>query len=190
LNNEGIQSAITAVEGVNNCVIDNIVYQVKVTHTLQAQILAMANQRVLPQRPHPKGEFETFSKRTVPLLHPVSRSGGNLPSKQLVHSFPNDLSPPPSMIFLAQPIDSFGESRQTSRPFDVSNNRSPTIPESFQVEANSFQAYNSSNVMRQLHIEPGREDRMFNQRIFTMNSNKPTETVYSSYSQASSFEKF
>ncbi len=152
----------------------------------------MTNGRVASHRLHFNGEFETFSttRSKRPLAHPVSRSGGNLPAQQLVHSFPNDLPPPPSIIVPAQLIDSFGERRQTSRPFDVSDNCGP-IPmtfESFQVETNL--AYNSRNLMRQLHLEPRREDRMSNQRVFTMNSKKPTETVYSSYSQASSFEKF
>ncbi len=38
---EGLKSAVTAVEEVNNLVVDNIAYQCKVTHTLQAQFLSM-----------------------------------------------------------------------------------------------------------------------------------------------------
>lgn len=41
MTHEGIQSAVSAVEQVNNRSIDDISYQCKVTHSLQAQILSM-----------------------------------------------------------------------------------------------------------------------------------------------------
>ncbi len=41
LTSEGLKSAITAVEEVNNLVVDNIAYQCKVTHTLQMQLLSL-----------------------------------------------------------------------------------------------------------------------------------------------------
>ncbi len=181
MNSEGIQSAITAVEGVNNCVIDNIVYQVKVTHTLQAQILAMTNRGLIAPFPHV--ELETLSN--IASFSQVRRFNEYLPSQQLVHSFPGDLPPAPSMNLRGQSVDFFGE--RNRQPYAVSVNRGAELSHAGTF---SFQAYNSGNLMGQVPSESERDNRMLHSRKFTMNANKPTETVYSSYSQASSFEKF
>lgn len=169
-------------EEVNNCVIDDIVYQVKITYGLQARILDMTNRIAISQLTN--GEFGNYSKRvfdqpTVPF--PVQRFNRNFPPQQLVHTFPNATPP---MNFPIRSID-----KQMNRPFDVFTNRETMRSESFQGGDLSFQTYRSGTLIRPTQSEPVRENRNFYQRGFM--SNKPPESSYPSYDlHKSSSDKF
>ncbi len=190
MNSDGIQSAITAVEGVNNCVIDNIVYQVKVTHTLQAQILTMTNRRGMSQRPRPIEEFETYAKtndqRTVPLTSPVKRFNGILPPQQLVHAFPNDL--PQSMNLRSQSLDSFSER------YHKMSNHGGMMLESLPVGHYSFEAHRPDNLMKQVpstSVRPNPFSPSTLRGEFTTSSrNLSAGSQIPSFPQQSSFERF
>ncbi len=101
LTSEGLKSALTAVEEVNNLVVDNIAYQCKMTHTLQVQLLSMNSleeQSGLGMKVFPPPLSHNGFVSPLPVDSPSNSSGP--PSHIWTPSQPFEMHPLPQHHFI------------------------------------------------------------------------------------------
>lgn len=109
----GLQSAISAVEQVNCRVIDNIAYQCKKTHTLQAQILAMIGVTSAPTSPQIYNPpFQSYKQPVTPInpstqIFTRQEKDFELPQKHLVHSAVQNVSTRKHQTFTTYDMSSY-----------------------------------------------------------------------------------
>lgn len=109
LTREGLKSAVTAVEEVNDCMIDNIAYQCKAGSTLSTQLAVMHSLERHQQFTPPYRNPERFS----PTFPPTTEARG--PLRHLVHSHQTNETRPFSGPHLDLQFSTYGNSKGLDR---------------------------------------------------------------------------
>lgn len=104
LTKEGIQSAVTAVEEMNHRTVDNISFECKVTHSLQAHMFSMRRSDYGPGINHPPIPPPTSSYTSYPSTHRSAPAAAYLPGQSGFREAPPSYAPrvPPSVPFAPQ----------------------------------------------------------------------------------------